>query len=221
MAEQICPNCQTLAEPGTVFCEHCGLRLPSTAVSAESTACPACGSLNLPGETFCRQCGVVLAPVAGLPPPLPRQLHAQESPPKASGHAQPPLSGPPTPQIPIGDQAAPAPLETVTGSLCQRETNRQVSFPPGKPQLLVGRADAAEGFFPDIDLEPLAGEHLGVSRRHALLTASQGQVFITDLNSTNFTFVNHQVLPAGQKTPLRPGDIVQFGQLVLVYEGVV
>jgi len=149
---------------------------------------------------------VVLAPVSTGPPPLPRPLDRQEQPPAL-----------PTVGADLG--VRPSTLaSSVRGKLHQRETGRICVFPTGKPQLLVGRSDIAEGFFPDVDLEPFEGENMGVSRRHALLIARGGAVYLEDLNSTNFTFLNHQLLVPGQQLLLKDGDIIQFGQLVLAYE---
>lgn len=214
MPPRTCPNCQALVEPGAIYCERCGLRLPAKSMlNDEPAPCPACGTLNLPGELFCQACGVVLAPVSGQPPPLPRQLDQQEHPPKPAepqkaGHAQQAQNN--------GMQSTQ--VEKIPGCLRQRDTGRVLSFPPNKAALLIGRADIALSFFPDIDLEPLGGEQLGVSRQHALLTIQDSQTYLEDLNSTNFTFINHQVLAPRQPIRVNDRDIVQFGQLVLIYE---
>jgi hypothetical protein len=224
MPDRICPICKTQAEATTVFCEHCGLRLPTGENHrAEPASCPACGQLNLPGETFCQKCGVVLAPIAGKPPPLPRPLDSLESLPKSAQRtalAEGRKPNPPVPAPPVSthNQESLPNNEPIRGCLRHRETGRVLPFPPGIPRLLVGRADAADEFFPDIDLEPLHGEQMGVSRRHALLTAHQGHVYIEDLNSTNFTFLNNMLIPPSQSKLLHHGDIVQLGQLVLIYE---
>lgn len=218
MPSRSCPNCQAPAEPGAVYCERCGYRLPAVAdqPASESVPCPACGALNLPGELFCQACGVVLAPVSAQPPPLPRPLDRQEQPPTPSAVGA---------DLSVRPDMGVRPARTgstltssVHGRLRQRETGRICVFPTGKPQLLVGRSDIAESFFPDVDLEPFEGENMGVSRRHALLTTRGGAVYLEDLNSTNFTFLNHQLLVPGQPLLLKDGDIIQFGQLVLVYE---
>ena len=169
--------------------------------------------MNLPGELFCQACGVVLAPVSAQPPPLPRPLDRQEQPPTPSAvgadlGVRPAVGVRPAPTARSGS----TPTSSVHGRLRQRETGRVCTFPAGKPQLLVGRSDIADGFFPDVDLEPFEGENMGVSRRHALITARGGDVYLEDLNSTNFTFLNHQLLVPGQQLLLKDGDIIQFGQ---------
>ncbi len=59
-----------------------------------------------------------------------------------------------------------------------------------------------------------------VSRRHALLTTTDGQIAVSDLGSTNGTFVNDQ--PALRENPLGlvRGSIVRLGDVELVVQGV-
>lgn len=58
---------------------------------------------------------------------------------------------------------------------------------------------------------------LGVSRVHAsVVVDGQGEAWITDLASTNGTFLNGERLPAKAPRRLRDGDRVRFGPTVLV-----
>jgi hypothetical protein len=61
----------------------------------------------------------------------------------------------------------------------------------------------------------LTGEST-VSRQHAEVTRSGGEVSVTDLGSTNGTYVNGQKVQA--EVTLRPGDTVQFGAVRFRYE---
>ena len=151
MPSRSCPNCQAPAEPGAIYCERCGFRLPAAEdqPTSESIHCPACGARNLSGELFCQACGVVLAPVSTGPPPLPRPLDRQEHPPIPSAvgadlSVRPAVGVRPAPAARSGSTLT----SSVRGKLRQRETGRVCAFPAGKPQLLVGRSDIAEGFFP-------------------------------------------------------------------------
>lgn len=54
-------------------------------------------------------------------------------------------------------------------------------------------------------------DHSQVSGRHAEVKGSQGDYFVTDLGSTNGTWLNGKRLAAQQLTKLRPGDVLQFG----------
>src|SRR5436190_4167333 len=56
-------------------------------------------------------------------------------------------------------------------------------------------------------------DHTQVSRLHACLEYDHEQVVITDLNSTNGTFVNGERLSANQPRRLRAGDRINLAQV--------
>jgi len=96
-------------------------------------------------------------------------------------------------------------------------TNATLPFPPGKTEIIVGREDPVSGIFPGIDLTDHGGDEGGVSRQHARIFAQGTQVFIEDLNSTNYTYINQQKLTPGQPHPLNSGDEVRFGRVKLTF----
>lgn len=51
-----------------------------------------------------------------------------------------------------------------------------------------------------------------VSRIHADIVYKNGQYFIIDNNSTNYTFVNGQMIPAKQEVALSSGDNIKFAE---------
>jgi S1-C subfamily serine protease len=53
-------------------------------------------------------------------------------------------------------------------------------------------------------------DNSAVSRAHARITLRGGQYFITDLNTTNFTFVNDKKIAANVETPLNKGDRIKL-----------
>lgn len=55
--------------------------------------------------------------------------------------------------------------------------------------------------------------HNLISRIHAQLEEEEGEIFITDLNSTNGTGVNDELLEANQTVQLKSGDIVNFSEV--------
>jgi pSer/pThr/pTyr-binding forkhead associated (FHA) protein len=64
-----------------------------------------------------------------------------------------------------------------------------------------------------LDLEPYGGTATGVSRKHARID-NQGDILtITDLNSTNGTRLNGDLLRAGVKRILRDNDVITLGVL--------
>ena len=57
------------------------------------------------------------------------------------------------------------------------------------PNATIGRWDADNGVFPDVDLDAFDPE-AKVSRRHARIKIQDGKYLIEDLGSTNGTYVN-------------------------------
>ena len=88
----------------------------------------------------------------------------------------------------------------------------------GKSEVLIGREDPVSNIYPDIDLTPHGGEEGGVSRLHAKLLVNGNQYMIEDENSTNFTFVNRQKLAPKTPTPIKDGDEIRLGRVVLKFE---
>lgn len=79
----------------------------------------------------------------------------------------------------------------------------------------IGRWDADNGVFPDIDLDAFDGE-AKVSRRHARIIFKNGSYTIEDLGSTNGTYVNRgrRLIP-GAPQRLNDGDEIIVGKTFL------
>ena len=79
----------------------------------------------------------------------------------------------------------------------------------------IGRWDADNGIFPDIDLDKHDLE-AKVSRRHARIIYANGKFSIEDLGSTNGTFVNRgrRLIP-GNAQVLNNGDEIIVGKTFL------
>ena len=161
-------------------------------------ACAACGTVTDPGARFCPACGQ----------PFPRC-------------------------VPIGLVCPHCASACVPGSeFCEacgtalparpyliiNESGLRVSlFTADQTSVVVGRADALSGVAPDLDLDPYAGELAGLSRRHARVSLQQGQCWIEDLNSVNWTYLNNQRLSPEQPLPLNDGDLLRLGNVVLTF----
>ncbi len=115
-----------------------------------------------------------------------------------------------------GVAAMPTAAPPATASLVVQSDNATFDV-AGKSEVLIGREDAASNIFPDIDLTPHGGEEGGVSRMHARLFINGEQYLIEDQNSTNFTFVNRQKLAPKTPTPIKDGDEVRLGRVVLTF----
>ena len=71
-----------------------------------------------------------------------------------------------------------------------------------------------------VDLTDLDGLAMGVSRRHAMIRAVENGYVIIDLNSSNGTWLNGQILIPTQPYELPSGASVQLAhlKLVLIYQ---
>jgi serine/threonine protein kinase len=87
-------------------------------------------------------------------------------------------------------------------------------MPIRRTPLLIGRASEPEDFYPDLDLSFYDPSGY-VSRRHAQVTKGSDGYLITDLGSNNGTTVNNVKLATQQPHPLRNGDRVKIGKVVL------
>jgi hypothetical protein len=103
----------------------------------------------------------------------------------------------------------------------------QVGNPPSttigvdvRQALIIGRSDAEDDDLPGIDLGPHLGVEHGVSRQHAVLLPTGDSLQLSDLGSTNGTWINGAYLEPGQRYPLSSGDKVEVGLLRLIVRSV-
>ena len=61
-------------------------------------------------------------------------------------------------------------------------------------------------------------DHETVSRIHCKIEYEEGGYFITDLNSTNGTILNDDMLNANEKRSLNSGDELRIGRAVYVFQ---
>ena len=83
---------------------------------------------------------------------------------------------------------------------------------------ILGRWDADNGIFPDVDLDQHDRE-AKVSRKHARILRQNGEFLIEDLGSTNGTYINRgrRLLP-GSPHPLRDNDEIIVGKTFLRFK---
>jgi hypothetical protein len=171
--------------------------------------CPRCGKQNRPGVFLCEFCGTNL--LTGEGSSGTRSLAGNEE----------------NKTIAAAGTAAPRPSDSprTGGTVFEAQMQLRVEI-PGAPQpiqllpseereLLFGRLDATANIVPDIDFTPHAAYQLGISRKHAAVVLKNRQLYIKDLRSSNGTFVNNIRLVPFELYPLRNGDEVKLGQLVI------
>jgi two-component system, NtrC family, response regulator AtoC len=83
------------------------------------------------------------------------------------------------------------------------------SYPlPPRGQVVVGRGEESD----------LRIDHPSISRKHALVTADDGVIHITDLGSANGTRLGDRALAAGESVELAPGEVADLGSVMLILQ---
>jgi pSer/pThr/pTyr-binding forkhead associated (FHA) protein len=81
--------------------------------------------------------------------------------------------------------------------------------------VILGRIDVGARSRPDVDLTPYGALDRGVSRAHARLHMEGKKLYVTDLGSTNGTFVAGKRLDPNQPEVIRKGDELLLGRLTI------
>lgn len=155
-------------------------------------ACPNCSHENRGGELVCENCGItlfrnVLLTTRVLP----------ESDEEAS-------------QTGEGQMGWLAPDDKVFLKIPDVKQPIHVSRAQA---LILGRTSPNRPQQPDIDLTDFQALDKGVSNLHAMFMYRGTNIVITDIGSSNGTFVNGQRLPPHQAAVLYEGDEIRLGDL--------
>jgi pSer/pThr/pTyr-binding forkhead associated (FHA) protein len=86
---------------------------------------------------------------------------------------------------------------------------------PTEHDIVIGRSTSTSAISPDIDLAHYDAEELGVSRLHVTIKRSDKSLTITDMNSSNKTYLNGQVLHSNEVRVLSDNDEIRLGRLYL------
>ncbi|NDJ86789.1 MAG: FHA domain-containing protein [Chloroflexi bacterium] len=149
--------------------------------------CPNCGHQNLEGALFCERCGVALTAISvGT-----KKLGNEDSQLEAGGEQ---LDDEYIVFLHVAGYEDPITVQIID-------------------QIVMGRTGGEMDNTPHLNLDTHKADELGVSRRHALLTRDGHRLFVTDLNSTNSTYINGQRLEPEATYVLRDGDEIRLGQL--------
>lgn len=80
--------------------------------------------------------------------------------------------------------------------------------------VVIGRS-SDEGENPDVGLNQFGASQRGVSRRHVAIRRKGPLVYVSDMGSTNGTFLNGRKLQRGEERILRDGDEIHLSHLMV------
>jgi hypothetical protein len=95
--------------------------------------------------------------------------------------------------------------------------NQRIPLDTAKGTYVIGWYDASAGSAPDIDLHPVGGSAQGVSRQHVTLRFTGGQWTLTDLGSTNGTFLNDAPMAPNSTVALRDRTRIRLGNVLVFF----
>lgn len=183
--------------------------------------CQSCDKGNPESSRFCDGCGARLLNDdihnTDLPSDHP---HTAEHPVLLAANVTsvgvPPMVESLGPVIKESNGSGPLVAKTLRASLVvERGDAAGTEFILDGEESYIGRWDADNGIFPDVDLDS-HDQEAKVSRRHARVLRRNGQFFVEDLGSTNGTYINRgrRLIP-GTPQNLADGDEIIVGKTFL------
>jgi hypothetical protein len=223
----ICPNCSHQNPDGATYCDACYTPLPVVT----SITCPNCDSAVLSDASFCGSCGFNLKS-----PERTSEQSANLMPEETDNTSV--LEETPNPQIDpilVSEQSVPdspvlddddlilipliepdlepknprTQLQQVGAFLIHVQTNVNLELPNNLQVIHIGKPNNM--IPPDIDVSGFPDSDI-VSRVHADIRYEGNAYYFEDTGSSNGTYVNNSVLPAGNRHKLRPGDRISLGK---------
>lgn len=187
--------------------------------------CQVCQTENLDSSQYCDECGTILRKTQNKNQTQVDsenlQTQASESPVFQPANVTS-VGVPPIEEEVIPEEEKQQPEEVLKENqgthatlVIERGEAVGTEFPLSAEESNIGRWDADNGIFPDVDLDSYDAE-AKVSRRHARIIHQNNQYMIEDLGSTNGTFINRgrRLIP-GNPHILNDGDEVIVGKTFL------
>ena len=185
--------------------------------------CQSCGTKNIDGSQYCDECGSAIA--KGQSSSTDRELqsvktHITEQPVFQAANVTSVGISPIVEELKehtaISSERHKSDTESPRASLViDRGEALGTEFFLTNDESYIGRWDADNGIFPDVDLDAYDTE-AKVSRRHSRIVFNNGIYSIEDLGSTNGTYINRgrRLIP-GNSHVLKDGDEVIVGKIFL------
>ncbi len=225
-----CPSCGASVQLDATFCGQCGTSLKSAAgqgaaaISNVESALPPT-IIAVPGASISPTPAVV-TPDPFVAEPIPEPSFGASTPtPAMEAIAAPIASEPLAPSIAVTEpETTPVPVIATPGAsstqlqqqgfqLTHIQSGTVIDIPNNVNVLHIGKPN--DQIPPDIDVSGFACAEV-VSRIHADLRIEGDSVYVEDTGSSNGTYINHNVLPKGNRHLLRVGDRISLGKGDLV-----
>lgn len=236
-----CPACENMNPAENVVCEICGTDLHAADADADASIpaapMPAAPISAVPSTPVAATTDTVSTPVT--PPSSVPDLADVAAPATTPfdaalndvAAASAPPAAPSTPDVALTTDTATAPAAmpapdvsaaaVPSAPLVPRKVKLVVEqgmtigkqFVLSDAEIQVGREDADEDIYPDIDL---ADQDEGyVHRKHATLKFEGDQLMVTHLGGANKTRINNKPIPDNTPQAAKLGDKIAFGKVVL------
>lgn len=186
--------------------------------------CQICGIENLGGSQFCDECGTALDSRNDGENPIHKPLISdvpifQST--NVTSVGIPAISDAPQEifvepeNLPAENTDAPKSKSVNATLIIERGDSVGTEFALSAEESNIGRWDADNGIFPDVDLDT-HDQEAKISRRHARIIHEEDSFMIEDLGSTNGTYVNRgrRLIP-GTPHILKDGDEIIIGKTFL------
>jgi ribosomal protein L37AE/L43A len=88
---------------------------------------------------------------------------------------------------------------------------------PTSESVLIGRSSETAGSpKPDVSLNAFGAKEYGLSRQHIRIDRHLDIIYVTDLESSNGTYLNSRILTPHMKRIIRSGDELRLGELKII-----
>lgn len=221
-----CPNCGHPNQEGTKECEACFIQLPASQESYPGSPLPPTDVVSFPEADHPTLPTNSINPLANSPPEIELLLEKSSDRPSAQidpGTVESPSTvpfnlkqnQPSSPQtrfqVPGQQSIEPSktPAQIPAFCLIHLRTKAIMELPNTLDTIHIGKP--GEQVTPDIDVSGFIDSDI-VSRLHARIQVEGEKYYLEDAGSTNGTYVNNRLLPAGERYQLSPGDRISLGQ---------
>jgi FHA domain/Double zinc ribbon len=230
-ATQACPTCGASIRVDATFCGQCGHNLKAVEskspilLSGPATSPDELVSVGLPPTVLTIPAAelaeltenAIVEPVEPAPVepdltvlPIVEKVET----PLVSTPVEPfPVTTLPLPERKVAATPVATQLQLAVHQLLHLQTNTSLEIPPQLQLVHLGKPN--DQIPPDIDVSGFPSAEV-VSRIHANIRVEGESYYLEDIGSANGTYINHNILPKGNRHLLRTGDRIGLGKGDLV-----